>query len=761
MDGRAVYPAAAIDERRDAVQTCMIEVASELEGACARLMRSPLILAGVGLFALTAQPLFAQEEQSPLEGAPAQTEAAPAATPPPMAGSATGSAQAGPNRRFTGEDLFNLAVAADPEISPDGRRIAYVRQSNDIMQDRAVSSIWMIDTATGRQTPLAGQDGDAFSPRWSPDGTRLAYVSTAGGSPQLWVRWMDGGEAVRLTGLPTSPSSLAWSPDGQSIAYTMLVKDEGLKLGSQPKDKPEGAKWAEPLEIYDLLTYRADGQGYIQPGFDKIFMIPASGGAPRQLTFGPYHDGGPLSWSKDGSTLYFGANRKPDWQTDPVEGEVYALDIASGAIRQLTDRDGPDGHPVVSPDGSKIAYLGFDDARRAYENDDLYVMNTDGSNRRILTENWDFSPANIVWDHDGGGIYAQYDDAGETKVARIGLDGSVRDVVSGVDGGGLDRPYTGGSFSVADNDAIAFTGGTATRPAEVQLAANGRTRILTDLNASMRATKALGQVRKITATSSVGGLSIDGWLTLPPGYVEGTRVPLILEIHGGPFAAYGPHFSTDNQLYAAAGYAVLSANPRGSTSYGEDFADAIDKAYPGNDYFDLMSIVARAVEMGVADPNALYVTGGSGGGVLTSWIVGKTDRFKAAAAQKPVINWTTQALTADGPAFFGPYWIGGQPWENQEAYWKLSPLSLVGNVETPTLVVVGSEDYRTPVSEAEQYYTALRLRGVPTALVKVPGASHGSIAARPSQAAAKAAAILAWFEKYKAGWTPPAEAAAP
>lgn len=280
--------------------------------------------------------------------------------------------------------------------------------------------------------------------------------------------------------------------------------------------------------------------------------------------------------------------------------------------------------------------------------------------------------------------------------------------------------------------------------------------MLTDLNRTLREVKSLAQVRKITVASSHDGLPIEGWLTLPPGYVEGQRVPLILEIHGGPFTAYGPHFSTDNQLYAAAGYAVLSANPRGSTSYGEAFAQQIDKAYPGNDYFDLISIVDQAIALGIADPDALFVTGGSGGGVLTSWIVGKTNRFKAAATQKPVINWQTQALTADGPAFFGPYWLGAQPWEDPERYWARSPLSLVGNVETPTLVVVGGEDYRTPVSESEQYYTALRLRGVPTALVKVPGASHGGIAARPSQSAAKAAAILAWFDKYRKGWTRPA-----
>lgn len=535
------------------------------------------------------------------------------------------------------------------------------------------------------------------------------------------------------------------------VAYSMLVEGEGLKLGKAPDGKPEGAKWAEPLEVYDLLAYRADGAGYLKPGFEKLFIIPATGGAPRQLTFGEYHDGGALAFAKDGKTLYFGANRKPDWQNDPVDGEIHALDLASGAITALSNRNGPDHSPAVSPDGKLIAFLGYDDAGRAYEDDDLYVMAPDGTGLRNLTADWGYSPGGIVWDADGTAIYAQYDISGETRVARIGLNGTIRDVVEGVTGSSFDRPYTGGSFSVAGNDAIAFTGGAPTLPAELMLSAGGKARTLTNLNASLKAVKTMGEVRKITTKSSFDGLPIEGWLTLPPGYTPGKRVPLILEIHGGPFAAYGPHFASDNQLYAAAGYAVLSANPRGSTSYGEDFANRIDKAYPGNDYDDLISIVDAAIAEGVADPDALFITGGSGGGVLTSWIVGKTGRFKAAVTQKPVINWTTQVLTADNPAFFGRYWLGAQPWEAPELYWKLSPLSLVGNVTTPTMVVVGAEDYRTPVSESEQYYTALRLRGVPTALVKIPGASHGSIAARPSQSAAKAAAILAWFEKYKDG----------
>lgn len=702
---------------------------------------------------LLSIPISAAAQQPPAEAdAAAEAEATAQPAPPPMSGAATGSAREGPERRFTGADLFDLAQASDPQISPDGRYIAYVRRQNDIMSDRAVSSVWLLDTRTGQETPIAGRGGDAFNPRWSPSGDRLAYASTEGGGAQLWVHWMDRSEAVRLTGLPTSPSSIAWSPDGRSIAYTMLVKDEEPKLGSAPSNKPEGATWAEPLEVRDLLIFRTDGQGYLEPGYQKIFLVPATGGAPRQLTFGRYHDGGPLSWSPDGATIYFGANRRPDWENDPVEGEVYALDVATGGVRQLTDRNGPDGNPAASPDGQYIAYLGFDDALRAYEDNDLYLMRRDGSGVRNLTAEWDFSPERIAWDADSRGIYAQYDIRGETRVARIALDGTVRDVAEGLSGGGMDRPYTGGSFSVSEGDAIAFTGGTATRPAEVKLQRGGEARTLTDLNQSLRAVKTFGEVRRIATASSHDGLEIEGWLTLPPGYVDGQRVPLILEIHGGPFAAYGPHFSTDNQLYAAAGYAVLSPNPRGSTSYGEAFAQEIDKAYPGNDYYDLMSIVDHAIALGIADPEQLFVTGGSGGGVLTSWIVGRTNRFKAAATQKPVINWTTQALTADGPAFFGRYWIGAQPWEDPDTYWRLSPLSLVGQVETPTLVVVGAEDYRTPVGESEQYYTALRLRGVPTALVTVPGASHSGLTARPSQSAAKASAILAWFERYRGGW---------
>ena len=652
-----------------------------------------------------------------------------------------------PNPMFTGRDLFDLSSASDAQISPDGRSVAYVRRTADIMTDKMRSSIWLVDIATGEQRPLVAGAGDHFSPRWSRDGRRLAYVSTAEGkSPQLYVRWMDTGQSVRITGLPDSPQGITWSPDGRRIAYLMNVPDDGPKLGQAP-EKPEGAEWAKPLQIFDKVTYRADGAGYIKPGFDHIFMVDANGGAPRQLTFGAYHDG-PPEWTADGSAILFSALREPDWELAGRDSEIYRLDLGSGTLTAITDRDGPDAAPTVSPDGRTIAYLGFDDSPKAYEQSHIYVMSASGGSSRPIAANLDRDIGQIEWSSDGRSLFALYEEDGSVTVSRIGLDGSVRPLTREVADSGYDRPYAGGNFSVARNGTIAFTKSSVDRPTDVAVSSGGATRQLTRLNELNLGGKNLASVRMLDVTAPDGG-KVPSWILLPPTYQPGQPVPTILEIHGGPYAAYGPHFSTDYQLYAASGYAVLYTNPRGSTGYGQVFADGIDKTYPDSNFADLMAAVDAAVAQGIADPANLFVTGGSGGGILTAWIVGKTDRFKAAAAQKPVINWASMALTSDGVPFFGRYWMGSQPWENYQSYWSRSPLSLVGNVKTPTLVVVGSEDYRTPVSEAEQYYSALKLKGVPTAFVKVPDASHGGIAARPSQSAAKASAIIAWFDKYR------------
>ena len=654
----------------------------------------------------------------------------------------------GPSRYFTGNDLFNLEWASDPEISPDGRTIAYVRNSNDIMNDNTRRSIWLIDVASGQQRPLLAGQGSYFSPRWSPDGARLAYVAAEGGSPQLFVRWMGSGESARITGLPTSPSGVAWSPDGRRIAYSMLVPDEPMKLGKAP-DKPEGAKWADPLQVIDKVTYRFDAAGYLKPGYRQIFWVPADGGAPNQLTFGATNAGGELSWTPDSRSVLFSADLSPNWQREPLQSEIYKIGIDGGAPVALTSRDGPDNAPAVSPDGRQIAWVGFDDRHLGYQNRHLNVMNLDGSGKRVLTASLDRSVSSPAWSGDGRAIYVQVEDQGVNKVERVGLDGSVRIMASDMGDGELDRPYAGGDFSVSRNGVVALTSGDPLHPNQIAIASGSGVRRLTRLSSSLLDSKAMAQVQKLPVKSEFDQRPIDAWMVTPPDFDPSKKYPLILEIHGGPYSAYGPQFSTDDQLYAAHGYVVVYSNPRGSTSYGENFANQIEKAYPGHDYDDLMSVVDAAIATGHVDPGNLFVTGGSGGGVLTSWIVGKTDRFRAAAAQKPVINWASWGLTADIASFSSPYWFAKRPWEDPMGYWNRSPLSVVGNVKTPTLVVVGSEDYRTPDSEAEQYYEALQLRGIPTALVKVPGASHETFTDRPSQSAAKASAILAWFDKYR------------
>ncbi|KQN05991.1 acyl-peptide hydrolase [Sphingomonas sp. Leaf230] len=663
----------------------------------------------------------------------------------------------GPTRSFTGSDLFGLTIAAAPQISPDGKTIAYVRRTGDVMTDTMKSSLWLIDVASGRQTPFAT---DGSSPRWSPDGARIAYAARDGEGSQLFVRWIGGAQSARITSFPGDPQALAWSPDGTKLAYIATVAGEGTKLGTQPP-KPEGAKWAEPLTIIDRVNYRNDGPGYVKPGYDHLFVVGADGGAARQLTYGKFDDGGPLSWTPDGRSIVFAAIRGPAADRQVMNSDVIAVDTNRGTIRTLTTRDGPDAQPRVSPDGAKIAWLGFDDKRRSYENTQLYVGDRDAASPHSLTATLDRAIEDAVWSADGRSLYASYDDHGQRRVARVGVDGRVTPLIDNVAGGGLDRPYTGGEFSVSKGGTIAYTGGDASTPADVWVLAGGKPRRLTTLNAVLTGSKALAQVRKIAVTAP-DGRPIDAWLATPPGRAAGQRVPLILEIHGGPNAAYGPGFATDMQLYAAAGYAVLWTNPRGSTSYGAEFANLIDKTYPAADYDDLIASVDAAIKDGTADPDNLFVTGGSGGGLLTAWIVGKTDRFKAAATQKPVINWISEALTMDNTLFTSRYWFTKLPWEDPMSYWNRSPLSLVGNVKTPTLVVVGGDDYRTPVSESEQYYAALQIRGVPTALVKVPGASHGGLAARPSQSAAKASAIIAWFDRYRkpAGATTPTQGAA-
>ncbi|MEJ1964710.1 MAG: S9 family peptidase [Gammaproteobacteria bacterium] len=661
------------------------------------------------------------------------------------AGTAVAVPPEAPTPLFEGRNVFDLQWASDPQIRPDGRSIAYVRNSYEVMKDARSSSIWIVDSATGEQTPLVGSAG---SPRWSSDGTRLAYISSGpDGRAQIHVRWQNG-VTSRLADLTSAPDSIAWSHDGRSVAFILFQRDEGLTLGSAPP-RPEGAMWAAPLVVISDVTYRADGAGQLTHGYSHAFVVSSEGGMPRQLTFGAFNHGGPISWSADDKLIYLSGNRTRDWERDTLNTEVYEVNVASAAIRPLTTRQGPDNTPLTSPDGSKIAWLTFEDKQRAYENTELYVMDSDGGNFHSLTKSLDRSIDNARWAADGRGLFIQYVDHSVVKVARVSLDGRVTPVASGLTAGGLDRPYSLGEFSAAKNGAVAFTSGTVASPADISIAIGGRTTQLTHLNAELFRTKTLATVEPLAVKSSADQRPVDAWLVKPPAFDASKKYPLILEIHGGPFVSYGRTFSTDYQLFAAGGYVVLYANPRGSTSYGAEFAKGIDHSFPGVDYDDLMSATDAAVATGFVDADNLFVTGGSGGGLLTAWIVGKTERFRAAAAQKPIINWMSLVLTTDDYVTLPRLWFGRSPWESEADYWRRSPLSLVENVKTPTLLVVGEQDMRTPMAESEQFYQALQLRGIPTALLKVPGASHGGLAGRPSQSAARVSAIMAWFERFK------------
>lgn len=649
-------------------------------------------------------------------------------------------------------DVFRLEYASDPQISPDGKQVVYVRNFMDIKKDRRRSHLWSINADGTEHRPVTDGDGNEHSPRWSPDGNRLLYLSGSPGDgpAQLHCRWMDTGQTGRLTSLPVTPTEMTWSPDGKSIAFVMHVADRPEPLVALPP-KPESAEWAEPFKVIRALNYRHDGQGYLKEGSHQVFVLPADGGASRQLTKGHHEHRGPLSWTRDGKGLLVTANRNPEGEHDPLNTEIYEVTVADGSIRVLTNRSGPDGHPSISPDGKQIAYVGFDDRRQGYQVTRLYLMNRDGGSPKLVTGSLDRDVRSPVWSRDGKRVYFQFDDQGHTKVGFLDPQApKVETVAAHVGGTTLDRPYASGSFSVADDGTVAFTLTSPDRPADVAVRRpqDKEARRLTRLNDSLLNPKLLGTVEEIRYPSSQDARSIHGWIVKPPAFNPNKKYPLILEIHGGPFANYGPRFAADMQLYAAAGYVVLYVNPRGSTSYGEEFGNLIHHAYPGKDYDDLMAGVDAVLKLGYVDAKNLFVTGGSGGGVLSAWVIGKTNRFRAAVVCKPVINWYSFVLTADIYPFFTRNWFPGPPWEHAEHYLQRSPLSLVGNVQTPTMILTGEADHRTPMSESEQYYQALKLRKVEAVLVRVPGAPH-DIAQRPSHMMAKAAYVRKWFEMHR------------
>ncbi|GAB5488523.1 MAG: S9 family peptidase [Parasphingorhabdus sp.] len=653
-------------------------------------------------------------------------------------------------RKFSADRVFDLEFADDPQISPNGSTIVYSRKSMDKFTDRVKADLWSINTKSGDHRPLVTGKSSKSSVRWSPNGDRLVYLTSTDGKPEMRLRFTDSGESFSLAQFEFPPSAPSWSPDGKSLAFSMLVPEKSESLTQSPRS-PKGAEWAKPVKVIDDLVFRFDGAGYLPKGTNHVFVLNTEGGTPRQVTDGKNGFGSP-EWL-DNRTLLATGNVVDNAELDPIESEIYHLDLKDLSRTALTQRDGPDIAPTVSPDGSRIAFLGYDDKLKAYQQTEVYVMNANGTGVRNLTANYDRSIGTIEWRADGRALIAQSEVDGLLTLISIDLSGSIRTLATDMGGTSIGRPYAGGSFSIATRaggsaPVIAYTKGSTMRPAEVALSRGNRTgRVLTDLNDDALGHLNLAQVEEIKVPSRHDGREIEAWVALPPGFRADGSYPMILEIHGGPHTMYGPFFAAEIQRFAAEGYVTVYANPRGSTGYGEQFAQLIDLNYPGEDHDDLMSIVDALIAKNYVSKERLFITGGSGGGVLTAWAVGKTDRFAAAATIKPVINWTSMALSADISRFVSRHWFRAQPWEQPEEYWRRSPLSLVGNVKTPTMVMVGEADWRTPAWEAEQYYTALKVQNVDSLLVRVPGASH-LIAGRPSQLIAKVDNIMGWFAKY-------------
>ena len=638
------------------------------------------------------------------------------------------------NDRLTLDLYLEWEQVADPQVSPDGSQIVFTRRWVDKINDRWESSLWIMNADGSKLRKLT----DGSSPRWSPDGTRLAFLHQ--GEPrgtQLFVRWMDAeGATTQITRVEKAASGIVWSPDGNSIAFSMLVPKEERWAIRLPA-RPEGAKWTADPRIVTKLDYRQDRQGFTDDGYRHVFLVPATGGTPRQLTEGDFNHGDP-EWTPDGTRILFSGLRTEDAEYAWRESDIYAVNVASGEVRQLTTRKGPDSNPVISPDGKLVAYTGYDFTDDSYIANRLYLMNADGSSPREIAAGLDRSPSSITWAADNGGVYFTAEDQGAANLYFAGLSGPARKVTDGKH-----------MLSLSSMTARGLAVGTlasAHQPGDVVTFDVRRPQLtrLTDVNADVLAGKTLGEVEEIWYPS-VGNYRIQGWVIKPPNFDRSKKYPLILTIHGGPHSMYNGAFNFGWQEHAANGYVVLYTNPRGSTGYGSAFGNAIKNAYPDKDFDDLMAGVDTVIRRGYIDERNLFVYGCSGGGVLTAWIVGHTNRFTAASSNCPVINWLSFVGTTDGPSWYKNF--AKLPWEDPSEHLRRSPLMYVGNVTTPTMLMTGELDLRTPIPQTEEFYEALKVRKVPTAMIRFKEEYHGTTS-RPSNFLRTQLYLRSWFERW-------------
>jgi dipeptidyl aminopeptidase/acylaminoacyl peptidase len=655
--------------------------------------------------------------------------------------------------QLTTSTHWDWRTPSAPSITPGGGSIVYALARQDAKTDANYSNLWIV-SIHGENRPLTDGAYRDTSPRVSPDGARVAFLSNRSGSAQIHVRWLDAWRnETQITRADPSPAAgFAWSPDGGSIAYVARVPEEaGFKLPA-PIKTPPNAKWAAPPSVVTKLRWRADGtpgQGIVPDGEMHLFVVAADGGAPRQLTRPGISVSGAPSWSPDGKFLAIAAEKMPEADRTLYPADIYIVPAAGGEARRLTSVTGSETSPVYSPDGRSVAFLGFEDKGNAHHTTNLYVVPAAGGAPKQLGAKLDRGVSSPVWRADSRRIWAFVEASGASHLHEFDLDGGVRPLTTGAAIRYGTSYASGDAFTMSRDGRIAVTASTPRDPKDIYtLTAQDPSRVirLTNVNAALIESNPTGAVEEITY-KSFDGRTIQGWIIKPPGFDASRRYPLILDIHGGPHAMYGVEFNWQMQVYAARGFVVLYTNPRGSTGYGEEFGNIIHARYPGDDYKDLMAGVDAVLAKGYVDPAGLFVTGGSGGGILTAWTVTQTNRFAAAVSQYPVINWITQAGASDIPLVMHR-WLKAAPWENPEVYLSRSPLFQAAKVATPTMLITGEEDWRTPISQTEEFYVALKTRGVDTVMVRFPNEPHGIRGAHPSHWIAKVEYILAWFERY-------------
>jgi dipeptidyl aminopeptidase/acylaminoacyl peptidase len=649
-------------------------------------------------------------------------------------------------KTLTVEQYMDYETVTDPQISPDGTQVVYTRRWVDKLQDKWSSALWVVGADGSRNRFLAEGSGAV----WSPDGTRIAYV--AEGAPkggQVWVRWMDGGAATQITRVERAPSSLRWSPDGKQIGFSMFVKKEATWDVGMPKP-PEGAKWTKAPAVVDRLHYRQDRQGFTEPGTVHLFVVPADGGTERDLTPGDWYVGARFDgltgdvgwdWSSDGRTIVVDGLDAPDADLRYRDSDVFAIDVASGARRKLTP-DGSWSNPRIAPDGKLVAFAGSPKSKASYHADELYVVDISGSGMRKISGTLDRDAGNLKWAADGAGVYFTADDQGTSNVWFAPISGAPRQVTTG------NHMLTLASVSRKGGIAV----GVRTSPKEppdvvrMSLAGTPDLQPLTRVNEDLLAGVTLGDVEHIRYEST-GGTKVDGWIVKPPAFDPSKRYPLVMEIHGGPHGMYNVGFNYMFQAFASRGYVVIYTNPRGSTGYGSAFGNAIERAYPSVDYDDLMAGVDATLARGYVDSRSMFVGGCSGGGVLSSWVIGHTDRFAAAAVRCPVINWLSFVGHTDIP-YFTLNFFEAPFWEKPEQWLKQSPLMYVGNVKTPTLLMTGVLDMRTPMPQSEEYFAALKIRGVESKLLRFEDEYHGTTS-KPSNFMRTVLYMDSWYKQHR------------